>query len=96
MLHLFVQVGAEKHPENAEQIHFNAEAECQLEQNQIYGERRIDAGRKVARENILNGAARSHHTKNFTENPAEHPADQDEHQQNARGFSHQVLPYGPA
>jgi hypothetical protein len=95
MLHLLVEVGAEKHAKNAEQIHFNAEAERQLEKNQVYGEGRIDAGRKVARKNILNGAVRGHDAKNFTENPAKHPADQDEHQQNAHGFSHQALPLRP-
>ena len=44
MLHLLVEVGAEKHAKNAEQIHFNAEAERQLEKNQVYGEGGIDAG----------------------------------------------------
>ena len=57
-LHLLVEVGTEKHAENAEQVHFNAEAERQLEKHQVYGEGRIDAGRKVTRKNILNGAVR--------------------------------------
>ncbi len=92
VLHLFVEVGAEKHAENAEQIHFDAEAERELEKNQVYGERRIDAGREVTRKNVLNGAVGGHDAKDFTENPAKHPADQDEYQQNAHGFSHQALP----
>lgn len=86
--HLLVQVSAEKHAEDAEQIHFDTEAERHLQKDQIDRKRRIDAGGKITGKDILNGAVGRHDMEDLAKNSAEHAPDQDEYQQDAYRFSH--------
>ena len=66
LLHLFVEIGPEKHPQHAEQAHLDAEAERQFEEDQIDGEWRVDSGREITGKDVLNGAIRGHDANQFT------------------------------
>ena len=85
---MFVEVYPNEHPEDAQNVHFNVESKDKFDQDKVNGERRIDTGIKVCRENTLNGALRCHNVENFPEYPAKEPSDQHEDEQNPGRFSH--------
>ena len=58
-LHVFVQIDAEEHPNQAEKIDFELEAYRKFEQNHVDGEW-ADARVKMGREDRLNVAMRGH------------------------------------
>lgn len=68
---MLVEIDANKHTENAQNIDFQAEPQYEFDQYQIYGQGRINAGHKIRRKNILYGALRRHHMENFAEDPAQ-------------------------
>lgn len=92
---MFVEVDADEHPEDAENVDFQVESEDEFNQDQVDGERRIDARIKVRCENVLNSALRGHGVENFTKDPTEEPSDQHENEQNPGRFSHTatLLPF---
>ena len=67
---MFVEVDPNEHAEDAEDVDFNAEAQCEFYQNQINGEGRADTGSKVCREDALNRALGCHDVENFSKNSA--------------------------
>ena len=85
---MFVKIDSDKHPEHAENIHFNVESKDEFEQDKVDGERRVDARRKVRGKDALNGALRCHDVKNLSEYPAQKSSDQYKDEQNPRRFSH--------
>ncbi len=73
---MFVKIDSDEHSEDAQNIHFNVESKYEFDQNKVDGERRIDAGIKVRRENALNGPLRCHDVENLSEYPTQKPSDQ--------------------
>lgn len=88
---MFVEVDPDEHPEDAQNVDFNVESKDEFDQDKVDGERRVDAGIKVCRENTLNGALRCHNVENFTKYPAKEPSDQHEDDQNPGRFSHAAI-----
>lgn len=87
-LDVFVKVDPDEHPEDAENVYFDVESKDEFDKDKVDGERRIDTGVKVCRENTLNGALGCHDVENFPEYPAKEPSDQYEDEQDPRRFSH--------
>ncbi len=85
---MFVKIDPDEHPQDAQNVHLNVESEDEFDQDKVDGERRIDPGIIVCRENVLNGALRCHDMENLPEYPAKEPSDQHENEQNPGRFSH--------
>ena len=85
---MFVKIDSNEHSEDAQNIHFNVESKYEFDQNKVDGERRIDAGIKVRRENALNGALRCHDVKDLSEYTTQKPSDQHKDEQHPGRFSH--------
>jgi len=79
---VLVEVHADEHAQDADNVDLYAESQCELQQDKINGERRIDAGGKVGRKDALNRTLRRHNMENFSKNAAEQTADNDEDKQN--------------
>ncbi len=73
---MFVEVDADEHPENAQNIDFQVESQDEFDQHEVDGQRWVDPWIKIRRENALNGALRRHDMENLSEYPAEEPSDQ--------------------
>ena len=63
---MFVQVDPDKHSQDAQDVHLDAESQGQLYEDEIDRERGTDTWRKVGGEDALNRALRGHHMKDFT------------------------------
>jgi len=68
---VFVKIDADKHPENAQDVYFNAETKGQFNENEVDGERRANTGGKVGRKDALNRALRRDDVEYFSKNSAE-------------------------
>lgn len=77
---MLVEVDPDKHAENTENIHLDAEAQSQFHQHEVDGKGGADAWSKVGRENALNGALGGHNVKNFPENSTKQPTDEHENE----------------
>ncbi len=75
---MFVKIDPDEHPQDAQNVHFNIESEDNFDQDEVDGERRVDAGIKVGRENALNGTLRCHDVEDLPKYPAKEPSDQQE------------------
>lgn len=85
---MLVEVDADEHAKNAEDIDLEREAEREFDQNQVQSERLGDAEREVCREDVLDRPLRRHDLENFSENSAKQPSDQQKYKQNPGRFSH--------
>ena len=71
MLDILVQVDAKKHPEETEEVDFQDEANGELEEDQIDGQRLGDTEDKVGGEDRLNGAMWGHDPEDFPQYSAQ-------------------------
>lgn len=85
---MLVEVDPDEHPEDAQNVDLDVESQYQFDQDKVDGERRVNAGIKVRRENALNGALGCHDVKNLPEYSTQEPSDQHEDDQNPGRFSH--------
>lgn len=67
LLDVFVEVDADEHAKNAENVDFQVESEDQLDQDKVDGERRVDTRVIVRRKNTLDGALRGHDMEDLSE-----------------------------
>lgn len=82
LLHVFVQIDAEKHTDEAEKVNFQFKAQGELEQNQVDGERGVDSGRKIGGKDRLNCALRGHDPEDFSQHSSQESTDENENEQN--------------
>lgn len=85
---MFVEVDADKHTENAQDVDFNAEPEYEFDQHQVDRQRRVDTGRKMSGKNTLDGSLRRHDVQDLAEYPAKQSSDQHKDEQNPWRFPH--------
>lgn len=71
MLDVLVQIDAKEHPKEAEKVDFQDEANGELEEDQIDGQRRADTGGKIGGENRLNSALWCHDPEDFSQYSAQ-------------------------
>ena len=79
---MLVEVHADEHAQDAENVDLYAESQCELHQDKINGERRTDAGVKVGGKDTLNRPLWRHNMENFSKNAAQQTADDDKDKQN--------------
>ena len=82
LLHVFVEVHADEHAQDADDVDLDTESQRELHQDKVNGERGVDAGAKVCGEDALNRALGRHDMENFSKNAAQQSADNDEDEQN--------------
>lgn len=85
---MFVEVDADKHPEDAQHVDLNAEAKYERKQDQVYGEGWVNPRHEMSRENALDGPLRRHDVEDLSKNSAQQAADQHKHEKHPGRFSH--------
>lgn len=71
MLDVLVQIDAKEHPKETEEVDFQDEANGELEEDQIDGQRRANTGGKIGGENRLNSALWCHDPEDFSQYSAQ-------------------------
>lgn len=85
---MFVQVDADKHPENAQNVDLHAEPEYELDQDEVDGEGWVNTGREMSREDALDGPLGCHNVENLSEDSAKQATDQHKHEKHPGRLSH--------
>ena len=68
---MFVEVDADKHPEDAQNVDLNAEAKYELEQDQVDGEGWVNARHEMSREDALDSSLRRHDMEDLSKDSAQ-------------------------
>lgn len=66
-LDVLVEVDADEHAEDAEDVDLNIEPKHELDQYKVYSEGRVDARREISREYALNRTLGCHCMENFSQ-----------------------------
>jgi hypothetical protein len=85
---VFVEVDADKHPNDAQDVDLNAEPKHELEQDQVNGEGWINPRCEMSREDALDSPLGCHGVENLSKDPTKQAADQHKHEKHPGRFSH--------
>lgn len=83
-LHVLVEVDAQEDSEEAQQVHLEREAEGRFDEDQVQGQRRVNARFERAREDVLNRTGGGHHAENLSQNSSQQSPHEDKNQQDQR------------
>lgn len=81
---MLVEIHADEHAQDAEDVDLHTESQCELHQDKVNSEGRIDAGVKMGGKDALNRTLGRHNVENFSKNAAQQTADDDKDKQNRR------------
>jgi hypothetical protein len=82
LLYILVQIYSKEHPDETEQVDFEFKPQGELEEDQVDGERWVDARGKIGGEDRLNCAMRGHDPEDFSQYSAQQSTDEHENEQN--------------
>ena len=79
---MLVEVHADEYTQDADDVDLHTESQCELHQDKVNGERRIDAGAKMGSKDALNCTLGRHNVENFSKNAAQQTADDEKDKEN--------------
>jgi hypothetical protein len=85
---VFVEVDADKHPNDAQDVDLNAEPKHELDQDEVNGQGWVNARREMSREDALDSSLRRHDVEDLSKNSTKQAADQHKHEKHPGRFSH--------
>lgn len=77
---MFVEVDADKHPENTQNVDLHTEPEDELDQDEVDGEGWVNAGREMSRKDALDSPLGCQNMENFSQDSAKETTDQHKHE----------------